>query len=422
MSEPVGGNWYEASATRPPPQPPLEGDVRADVCVVGAGYTGLGAALELARRGVRTVILEAEVVGAGGSGRNGGQAHPGHRRDQVWLEQRLGEGPARALWDLAEAGRSHFNSLIGDIHCDYRPGLINAQHRPGGEAEDAAYIAHMRSRYGADHYTQLDRAALAAKLGTDVYFAGHIDHSGGHLHSLKFALGLAHAAKAAGAVLHEATPALRWSKQASSFLVETPNGRVLCDQLILTSDGAADRLTPGVGARVMPINNYIAVTEPLGDSNILPDGEACSDSRFVVRYFRKTPDGRLLFGGGETYTPSFPGDIAGLVRKHLTQVYPQLSGIRLTHAWGGVLGVTMTRLPFVRELEPGVRIASGYSGQGVMLAPYVGALLGRACLGDAKGADLLAALPCPPFPGGRLLRWPALVAGMSWYSLRDRIG
>lgn len=149
---------------------------------------------------------------------------------------------------------------------------------------------------------------------------------------------------------------------------------------------------------------------------------SAADSRFVVNYFRRTPDGRLLFGGGETYSMAFPSDIAGFVRRHMLRIYPGLADVAITHAWGGSLGVTVHRTPFVRELEPGVRVAAGYSGQGVMLAPWVGALLGRAALGDTAGTDLLARLPCPPFPGGPMLRWPALVAGMSWFALRDRFG
>jgi len=172
----------------------------------------------------------------------------------------------------------------------------------------------------------------------------------------------------------------------------------------------------------MPIQNFIAVTEPLAHAEILPGDEACADSRFVVRYFRRTPDGRLLFGGGESYGAREPADIAAVVRRHLLEVYPQLERAKITHAWGGALGVTFHRLPFVRELRPGVWTAAGYSGQGVMLAPYVGRLLARAAQGDRAEAELMARLPCPPFPGGRLLRWPALVAGMSWYALRDRVG
>jgi gamma-glutamylputrescine oxidase len=179
----------------------------------------------------------------------------------------------------------------------------------------------------------------------------------------------------------------------------------------------------GARDRVMPINNFIAVTAPLGAQadEIIRSNAAVSDSRFVVNYFRKTPDGRLLFGGGENYRPGFPSDIAGLVRKNLAKIYPRLADIPITHAWGGTLGITMSRMPFVGEIAPGVRVASGYSGQGVMLAPYVGKLLAEAALGETAGVDLLSRVPTPPFPGGRLLRWPLTVAGLTWYALRDRL-
>jgi len=416
------GSWYADTAGPPLALPALQGEAACDVCVVGAGFTGLGAALELAGKGARVRLLEAAEVGSGGSGRNGGQIHTGQRRDQPWLEKRLGPAAARQLWDLAEAARDHLLALARTVDCDLRAGVIHARHRPGGEAQDAAFIEHMRRVYACDRYELLDDRALAAALGTAVYHGGMIDHGGGHLHPLKLAQGLAHAVLAAGGVIHERTFVRRWRRTAAGFVVETPQGRVACDQLILTGDGYLDGLSPALEARVMPIQNFIAVTEPLDDASILPGGEAAADNRFVVRYWRRTPDGRLLFGGGESYVAREPTDIAAVVRRHLLEVYPQLGGARITHAWGGALGVTFHRLPFVRELAPGVWTAAGYSGQGVMLAPYVGRLLARATQGERAEVDLLARLPCPPFPGGRLLRWPVLAAGMSWYALRDRLG
>jgi len=418
------GSWYAATAEPFPEQPPLEGEVRADVCVVGAGYTGLGAALELTSRGVSVVVLEAARVGSGASGRNGGQIHTGQRREQPWLEARLGHDDARALWRLSEDARDHLHRLVTSrrIDCDLRDGLIHARHQPGREADDSIFIDHMRTVYGCERYSLLDDQALSEALGTDVYHGGMVDAGGGHLHPLKLALGMARAAIAEGAVIHELSRATGWRRTAGGFVVNTPRGHVVCDQLILSGDGYADGLSPVVDARVMPINNFIAVTEPLDRPEILPSGMAAADSRFVVNYFRRTPDGRLLFGGGENYSMAFPSDIAGFVRRHMLRIYPGLADVAISHAWGGSLGVTVHRTPFVRELEPGVRIAAGYSGQGVMLAPWVGALLGRAALGDTAGTDLLARLPCPPFPGGPLLRWPALVAGMSWFALRDRLG
>lgn len=411
------GNWYAAAATDVPERPPLACDVTVDVCIVGAGFTGLGAAMALAGR-ASVVVLEAGRVGCAASGRNGGQVHTGQRRDQVWLERAVGRDDALALWRLAEDARAHFKTLTDTIACDWRPGMIHARHRSDGEAEDAAHIALMADRYGYDQLELIGKANLAAELGTGVYHGGMIDHGGGHVHPLKLALGMAQ-----GLTIHEHTRAQAWRREGGKIIVETLGGRMTCDQLILSGDGGLNAMAGPARARVMPINNFIAVTAPLGDlaGEIIRSNAAVSDSRFVVNYFRKTPDGRLLFGGGENYRPGFPRDIAGLVRRNLAKVYPQLDDIPITHAWGGTLGITMSRMPFVGEIAPGVRVASGYSGQGVMLAPYVGRLLAEAALGDTAGVELLARAPIPPFPGGRLLRWPLTVAGLTWYALRDRL-
>jgi gamma-glutamylputrescine oxidase len=420
------GSWNRQTAHPFAPQPPLEGEARTDVCVVGAGYTGLGAALALASRGVAVRVLEAAQVGSGASGRNGGQLHTGQRRSQEWLEATVGEADAHALWRLAQDARAHLLALIDghDIACDFRPGVIHARHRPNGEAADAAHIAHMRSAYGYELLEPIGCVALAEELGTDAYHGGVIDRGGGHLHPLNLALGLARAALEAGAVIHEGSRMQCWRRTAGGVEVSVEGGRVRCDQLILTGDGYVDGLSPVLEARIMPINNFILATEPLGEQGraILRHDMAVADSRFVVNYFRKTPDGRLLFGGGENYRPGFPRDLAGFVRRRMLKVYPQLAGRRITHAWGGTLGITRSRVPFVGELAPGVFAAAGYSGQGVALASFFGSVLAEAALGDRARLDLLARLPTPPFPGGRLLRWPTLVAGLGWYALRDRLG
>jgi len=424
-------SWYAATATPFPALPGLQHDTRADVCVVGAGYTGLGAALELAQRGVSVVVLEAAQVGSGGSGRNGGQVHTGQRNDQAWLEKTVGRDDALALWTMAQDARAHLLALIAEhaIACDFRPGMIHARHKRGGEAEDAAHIAHMAGRYGYDQLTLIDDEALAHELGTDVYHGGLVDRGGGHLHPLNLALGLARAAMAAGAVIFEQTRATAWRREGTTIRVETSSkegggGTVTCDQLILTGDGYLDDLVGGAArARVMPINNFILATEPLGEraETIIRSNAAVADSRFVINYFRKSPDGRLIFGGGENYRPGFPPDLKAFVRRHMLKVYPGLADVEVTHAWGGTLGITVHRAPFVRDLAPGVRIAAGYSGQGVMLAPWFGKLLADAALGEGEGMALLSRLPTPPFPGGRLLRWPLTVAGLSWYAMRDRL-
>lgn len=418
------GSWYAATATHAPGLVPLEGRATCEVCVVGAGFTGLGAALELAARGASVVVLEAATVGSGGSGRNGGQVHTGQRRDQAWLEKAVGEADALALWRLAEDARAGLMALVQEIPCDWRPGLIHARHKPGGEAADVADIAHLRDRYGYDLIELIGARDLAQELGTDVYFGGTLDRGGGHLHPLNLALGMARKALAEGVAIHQRSPALSWRREAGRIRVTTPSGEVDCRELILSGDGYLEgAVAPAARGRVMPINNFIAVTEPLEElgEDILRSGAAVADSRFVVNYYRKTPDGRLLFGGGENYRPGFPADLAEFVRRHMVRVYPQLADVAITHAWGGTLGVTPHRVPYVRQVAEGVRIAAGYSGQGVMLAPHVGRLLARAALEETAGVDLLARLPVPPFPGGRLLRWPLTVAGLSWYALKDRL-
>lgn len=414
------GNWYAAIESDVPALPSLEGDVQAEVCIVGAGFTGLGAALAL---GSRAIVLEAGRVGCAASGRNGGQVHTGQRRDQVWLEKAVGRDDAMALWRLAEDARAHFATLVGSIDCDWRPGMIHARHKPGGEAEDAAYIALMAERYGYDQLELIGEVDLAHELGTDVYHGGLLDRGGGHVHPLKLAQGMAAQALKTGATIHENTRAETWRREGGKIVLQTTTGRVTCDRLIVSGDGMLNAMAGKARARVMPINNFIAVTAPLGAlaDDIIRSNAAVSDSRFVVNYFRKTPDGRLLFGGGENYRPGFPSDIAGLVRRNLAKIYPQLADVEITHAWGGTLGITFSRMPFVGEVAPGVLVASGYSGQGVMLAPYVGKLLADAVSGETGPVALLSRLPTPPFPGGRLLRWPLTVAGLSWYALRDRL-
>ncbi|OYX02931.1 MAG: oxidoreductase, partial [Caulobacter vibrioides] len=349
------GNWYAATAADLPDLPPLAGDVQTEVCIVGAGFTGLGAAMAL---GGRAIVLEAGRVGCAASGRNGGQVHTGQRRDQAWLEKTVGSDDAMALWRLAEDARAHFQALTDVIACDWRPGMIHARHKPGGEAEDAAYVALMAERYGYDQLALISEDDLAVELGTGVYHGGLVDHGGGHVHPLKLAQGMAAQARAAGAVIYEHTRAEAWRREGGKIVVETATGRVTCDRLILSGDGSLNAMAGAACARVMPINNFIAVTAPLGAlaDEIIRSNAAVADSRFVVNYFRKTPDGRLLFGGGENYRPGFPEDIAGMVRKNLAKVYPRLADVEITHAWGGTLGITFSRMPFVGEVAPGVRV------------------------------------------------------------------
>ena len=417
-------SWYAATAHHLPPFPQLNSTLRAEVCIVGGGYTGLSAALHLAAAGLDVVLLEASRVGSGASGRNGGQIHSGQRRDQDWLEAHVGLDDAMALWNLAEEAKALLHALIARhrIDCDVRPGMIIADHKPSYVAHSHAYAKKLREVYGYPHAAPLSREELREIVGSDAYYGGMIDHGGGHLHPLNLALGLARAARDAGARIFEQSRAVK-IEEAGKVRVVTAQGAVEADFVLECGDGLQDGLDRRVDNYVMPIANYIAATEPLGvrARDIISNDAAVADSRFVVNYYRLSPDGRLLFGGGESYTRRLRPNPGAFVRPYMLKIFPQLGDVRIDYGWGGILGITMSRLPFVRKLSPRVLTAAGYSGQGVMLAPYFGMLLGQALKTQLGAFDLLARLPVPSFPGGPLMRWPLLVAGMSYYALRDRL-
>jgi gamma-glutamylputrescine oxidase len=415
-------SWYAASLPPPPPRPTLHGEVEADVCVVGGGYTGLSAALHLAEAGFTVALLEAQRLGWGASGRNGGQVGVGQRQDQGWLEKTVGPTRARALWDLGLEALGLVKTLVArhGIACDLRPGIIYAAHKPAYVREHHAYAEKLARDYGYDAVAPLDRAETAAALGTQAFHGGILYREAAHLHPLAYALGLARAAEAAGVRLFERSRVTR----RTGTRVETAAGAVRARHVVLACNGYGGALEPAVAARVMPINNFIVATEPLGEAAaraLIPEGVAAADSRFVVNYWRLTPDHRLLFGGGESYGYRFPADIAALVRPRLGAIYPHLRDAPLSHAWGGTLAITTNRMPAFQRLEAGVYSAAGYSGHGVAMATLAGKLMAEAVRGAAERFDLFESLPQPRFPGGAALRWPLLVLAMSWYGLRDRL-
>ena len=417
-------SYYAATAPAFPALPALAGDTRADVCVVGGGFTGLSAALHLARAGRKVVLLEQARIGWGASGRNGGQVHWGFRWDQTDLEAKLGMGDARALWDLCVDAHAHLLALIHDerIDCDWRAGLLHLDHRARMVPHSHAYADHIARTYGYDGYNPVTRDEARMLVASDAYHGGVFSRDSGHLHPLKLCLGIARAAQAAGATLHEQSAATSIQRKDQRWHVATSGGGVSADHVLLACNGYLHGLNSVTERHVMPINNFIATTEPIDHPHALIQNEyAVADSRFVVYYFRMTPDNRLLFGGGENYSYAFPDDIKATVRRHILRVFPQLQHVGLSHGWGGTLAVTPTRLPFVRQLEPGLFASSGYSGQGVMLAPYFGKLIADTIIHGSEQFDLLARLPVPSFPGGKLLRWPILVSAMLALRIRDMI-
>lgn len=418
-------SWYAATATEHTPFAPLKGATKADVCIVGGGFTGLSAALHLAQAGLDVVLVEAHRVGFGASGRNGGQVGSGQRLGQGEIEKMVGRDDARQLWQIAEDAKALIRSLIADhqMPVNFYPGIAHACWHKGEVREAHADAERLSRDYGYDSIEALDRDGIAALTGSDAYAGGEIDHGAGHIHPLNFALGLAEAARKAGARIHEESEVTGVTPGAPN-LVRLAEAEVSAEHVILACNGYLGGLEPQVARRVMPINNFIIATEPLGDrwAEILPGNPAVHDSKFVVNYWRKSDDGRLLFGGGEGYSYRFPRDIVAKVRAPMLQVYPQLQDARIDYAWGGTLAITMNRLPCFYRTHRTILSASGYSGHGVALATMAGKVLADAVAGQAGRFDLMARLPIPSFPGGVALRYPLLVLAMTWFSLRDRIG
>ena len=418
-------SWYAATARPPGPFASARGDLRCDVCVVGAGYTGLSAALHLARRGYDVVVLEAQRVGFGASGRNGGQVGTGQRLEQDELEAMLGREAAHRLWDLSLEAVGMVRSLCdeGEMGCGFAEGVIHADHRRRLVAHTHARVRKLNEEYGYDGIRPLNREEIRHLVGSDAYFGGALDIGAGHVHPLRYAFGLARLAVAAGARIFETSRVVR-IEAASPARLHTETATVRAEHVLLACNGYLGGLDGQVAARVMPINNFIVATEPLGAAAaraLIRDNRAVADSRFVINYFRLSEDNRLLFGGGESYGYRFPRDIAAVVRRPMLQIFPQLRSTRIDYAWGGTLAITMNRMPHFARLRGNILSASGYSGHGVALATLGGRLMAEAVAGQAERFDLMASVPTPRFPGGMLMRRPLLALAMLWYSLRDRL-
>ncbi|MDE2632419.1 MAG: FAD-binding oxidoreductase [Paracoccaceae bacterium] len=418
-------SWYTATTPPLPAFAPLSKDISADVCIIGAGYTGLSAALTLAERGYDVVVLEAQRVGFGASGRNGGQLGSGQNVDQGKLERMMGADDANRLWRLSEDSKDMVKSLIAQhqIECHLKPGIAHMALTSKEMAALHLEAEYLSDQYGYDQINTLDKAQGQALCPSPVYHGGYLDHGAAHLHPLAFALGLARAAKAAGVHIYEQSEVTDMRK-GTKPVITCRDGAVTCTHAILACNGYLGKLNRKVAGRVMPINNFIAATEPLGKdtAQVLTQDIAVADTKFVVNYFRLSHDGRLLFGGGENYSYRFPTNIAAKVRRPMQKIFPHLRDVKIDYAWGGTLAITAHRLPYLARLDNNILSASGYSGHGVGAATLSGKLMALAIAGQSEGFDTMARMPSVPFPGGKWVQSPLLKLAMTWYSLRDNLG
>ncbi|WP_430461004.1 NAD(P)/FAD-dependent oxidoreductase [Thalassolituus sp. LLYu03] len=416
-------SYYVASANGFGSYSRLEGDVTADVCIVGAGYTGLSAALHLAEKGYRVVVLEGQKVGWGASGRNGGQVCPGHNKEHSYLKAKVGKADADALWQMSLDSVQLVKDLVAkhQIQCDLKPGIAYVAARPSDVSWIHDSVNYMQNELKYDAIRHLSTQEVQDLLGTDQYYGGKFWADAAHLHPLNYALGLARAASAAGAVIYEDSKVLDYTTGGEA-LVRCEKGTVRATYVLLACNGYLDKLEPRIAGKIMPIKSLMLATEPLSEEmckRINREDIAVADSKFAVNYFRLSADRRLLWGGRETYTGRMPADVGNYVRGTMLQRYPFLKDVKIDYGWGGQLAITLNRQPHFERIKDNLFVAQGYSGHGVALATLGGKLMADAISTSAEKFDVFARFPTPTFPGGTLLRKPGMVAGMLWYALRD---
>tara|TARA_R110000787_G_scaffold32508_1_gene86066 strand:- start:68 stop:1390 length:1323 start_codon:yes stop_codon:yes gene_type:complete len=422
------GSYYAASANTDRTPMVLTGETTADICIVGAGYTGLSTAIHLAEKGYDVTLVEGARVGWGASGRNGGQVVNGLNAGLDDIERRYGPETGAFFGGLLQEGAGIIYSLIDryGIACDLKRGNVyaacTARHMRGLEAKQALW-----RRHGMDDHEMLDREAIRRHVGSDRYVGGMMDRSGGHMHPLNLALGEAGAFESLGGRIYELSPVtgVEQSAGGGTTVVRTAAGAVSAKTVVLCGNAYLGKAVPELAARVMPVSTQMIATEPLGAERaaaLLPTDMCIEDARYILDYFRLSADRRLIFGGGVVYGGTDPADVVAKIRPNMEKVFPSLRGIGIDYAWSGNFALSFTRVPQMGRLGDGVYFAHGYSGHGVTGSHLFGRILAEAIDGDLSRFDVFAGLPWVPFPGGQLLRAPYSTLGSWWYALRDRVG
>jgi len=418
MTEPL--TWYHATATAPE-RPRLIGDRRCDVCVIGGGLAGVSTALHCAERGLDTVLLEAETLGHGASGRNGGQALMGWSAGDATLARAVGTEGAATLQDWAGEALDDLKHRVArhvpdaDLRFGYLHAALNAR--------QLAELRAARDAWAQQGYTGpevLEGRAVRDWLATDRYVGVLTDPRSGQIHPLRYLYGLAAAAEGAGATLFEHSPV----RAVDGTTVRTAGGAVTADRVVFCGNAYLGGLQPRLRPKIMPVASFLAVTEPLGEAlakQLFPQDVAVADCNTALDYFRLTHDGRLLFGAGASYSATTPPGLERWMRGKITRVFPELSTVRIDHVWGGLIGITLNRIPDIGRQSPVRFHAQGFSGQGVVLTGLAGKVIAEALTGDDSRLALFERVRHFPFPGGPL-RMPALVAGMTWVKARDWLG
>ena len=416
-------SYYAASASPAPDRATLQQSIQADVCVVGAGITGCSTALHLAEKGYRVVLLEGNRVGWGASGRSGGQMIFGYACDMSKLKALTSPEDARLLWAIADESVSYTRELINkfDIHCDLKSGHMHAAVKARHMRELEAWKQEMENEYGYQGLQLLDRSELQPILASKAYLGGLLDLNSGHLHPLNYTLGLAAAAEQAGVTIYEGSPAAK-ILYGSLNRVSTPAGQVNCDHLVFCGNAYLGETEKQLRNKYMPVGTYIVATESLGKERaaaLIANDMAVADMNFVLDYYRRSADHRLLYGGRVSYSTLSPANLERAMKPRMLKVFPQLDDVRIEYGWGGFVAITVNRAPHFGRLRDNVYFAQGFSGHGIALTGMAGRLMADAIAGTAEKFDVFTRIPHMSFPGGHLFRTPALVLAMAWYRLRD---
>ena len=425
----VENSYYEATVHRPVPGPPLGGSAQADVCVVGGGYAGISAALELAQRGHSVILLEAQRIGWGASGRNGGQVIVGFGSEgECAIEKQFAREDARRAWDVSTQAVKLLRERIARhaISCDWQAGYLSLAVKKRKSNELRRWMDHMGRAYGYP-LQWLTQQEVRSRIESARFDGGVFDAQSGHIHPLRYCLGLGEAARRAGVKIYENSPALRLERGPSA-LIQTAQGDVRCRFVVLAGNvylaEYGGDIAPEASRQIMPVGTYMVATEPMQPDRadaLMRGRPAASDTNFVLDYFRLTADHRLLFGAGDSYSAKTPRNLIDKIRASMLQVFPQLVDLTIPYAWGGFVDITMNKAPDFGRIAPNIYYLQGFSGHGVAMAGMAGKLAAEAIAGQAGRFDLFARLKHRGFPGGTLMRTPALVLGMLYYRLRDML-
>ena len=417
-------SWYAASAPDFPAQPALEGVLKADVCILGAGITGLSTAIELAEAGLSVVVLEAQRVGWGASGRSGGQAIFGFGCDQSKITQAVGLADSKRLFDWSLEGLELIKQRCTQygIDCDWRDIHAHVPIKPRHITELKSWQQDLAENF--DYPLQWwDREQLQAVMPNQRYLGALVDPNSGHLHPLKYTQGLARAALALGVRIFEQSKVTQLVR-GDRPVFKTARGEVHCDFAVLAGNAYVHGIAPELDDKIMPVGTYIGATEPLGEARakaLISNDMAVADVNWALDYFRLSADHRLLFGGRASYSTLPPPNLSGTLRRRMTRVFPALEGVKMDYVWGGYVDISLNRAPHWGRLGRNVYFAQGFSGHGIAATGLAGRIMAEAIRGQAGRLDVFSRIQHRNFPGGRALRTPLLVAAMAWFKLRDAL-